>query len=133
MYVRIGKSGFCLAFYLTGVHFRYELQHVGHLGGQKKKCRLIRTREIGGVRFQEEIYADLNLLDIYIYISSVNVLFVSKTSSRHNLKTSLRRLCNASSICLEDVSEDERLLHWGHVEDVLKANKYLLTFLLFYG
>ena len=68
MYVRIGKSDFCLAFYLTGVHFRYELQHVGHVGGQKKKCRLIRTREIGGVRFQEEIYADLNLLDIYIYI-----------------------------------------------------------------
>ena len=108
MYVRIGKPAFCLAFYLTGVHFRYELQHVGHLGGQKNKCRLIRTREIGGVRFQEEIYADLNLLDVYI--SSVNVLFVSKTSSRHNLKTSLRRLCNASSICLEDVSEDEKLL-----------------------
>ena len=77
-------------------------------GWAKNKCRLIRTREIGGVRFQEEIYADLNLLDVYI--SSVNVLFVSKTSSRHNLKTSLRCLCNASSICLEDVSEDEKLL-----------------------
>ena len=48
----IGNPAFFLAFYLTGVHFRGELlQHVGHVGKQKIKCRPIRTREIAGVRF----------------------------------------------------------------------------------
>ena len=31
-YVTIGNSAFCLVLYLTGVHFRGELQHVGHVG-----------------------------------------------------------------------------------------------------
>ena len=34
-YVIIGNLAFCLAFYLTGVHFRGELQHVGHVGEQE--------------------------------------------------------------------------------------------------
>ena len=34
-YVTIENSAFCLAFYLTDVHFRGELQHVGHVGEQK--------------------------------------------------------------------------------------------------
>ena len=46
----IGNPAFCLALYLTGVHFRGELQQVGHVGEQKIKCRSIRTREIAGVR-----------------------------------------------------------------------------------
>ena len=46
----IANPAFCLAFYLTGVHFRGESQHVGHVGEQKSKCRLIRTREIAGTR-----------------------------------------------------------------------------------
>ena len=37
-YVTIGKPAFCLNLYLTGVHFRGELQHVGHVGEQKIKC-----------------------------------------------------------------------------------------------
>ena len=53
----IGNSAFCLTLYLTGVHFRGELQHIGHVGGQKIKCRPIRTRETGGVRLQGELYA----------------------------------------------------------------------------
>ena len=52
----IGNPASCLALYLTGVHFRGELQHVGHVGGQKIKCRPIRTREMGGVRLQDELY-----------------------------------------------------------------------------
>ena len=52
----IGNPAFCLALYLTGVHFRGELQHIGHVGGQKIKCRPIRTREIGGARLQKELY-----------------------------------------------------------------------------
>ena len=40
----------CLILYLTGVHFRGELQHPGDASGQKIKCCPIRTREIGGVR-----------------------------------------------------------------------------------
>ena len=35
LYVTIGNSGFCFALYLTGVHFRCELQHLCHLGVQK--------------------------------------------------------------------------------------------------
>ena len=38
VYVRIGNPAFCLALYLTGVHFRGELQYVGHVGEQKIKC-----------------------------------------------------------------------------------------------
>ena len=52
----IGNPAFCLALYLTRAHFRGELQHVGHVDGQKIKCRQIRTRDIGGVRLQEELY-----------------------------------------------------------------------------
>ena len=48
--VTIGNTTFCLALYLTGIHFRGELQYVGHVGGQKIKCGSIRTREIAGVR-----------------------------------------------------------------------------------
>ena len=46
----IGNLVFLLAVYLTDVHFRGELQHVGHVGEQKIKGRPIRTREIAGVR-----------------------------------------------------------------------------------
>ena len=46
----IRNPAFCFALYLTGVHFRGELQHVGHEGEQKIKCQPIRTREIAGVR-----------------------------------------------------------------------------------
>ena len=42
--------------YLTGVHFRGELQHVGLVGEQKIKCPPIRIREISGVRLSEELY-----------------------------------------------------------------------------
>ena len=57
----IGNQAFCLALYLTGVHFRGELQHVGHVGRQKIKCLPIRTREIGGVRLRDELYASIHL------------------------------------------------------------------------
>ena len=46
----IGNPAFCLALYLTGVHFRGKLQHVGDASEQKFKCQPIRTREIGGAR-----------------------------------------------------------------------------------
>ena len=50
VHVTIGNPAFCLALYLTGVHFRGELQHVRDVSEQKIKCRPIRTREISGVR-----------------------------------------------------------------------------------
>ena len=34
----IENPAFCLALYLTGVHFRGDLQHLGHVGEQKIKC-----------------------------------------------------------------------------------------------
>ena len=50
VYVTIGNPTFCLAFYLTGVHFQGELHHVGHVGERKIKFRSIRTRKVAGVR-----------------------------------------------------------------------------------
>ena len=50
VYVTIGNPAFFLALYLTGVHFRGKLQHVGGTSEQKIKCGPIRTREVGGVR-----------------------------------------------------------------------------------
>ena len=58
VYVIIGNPVFCLALYLTGVHFRGELQHIrGQVGEQKMNCRPIRTRETAGVRLQDDLYA----------------------------------------------------------------------------
>ena len=45
----IGNPTFCLFLYLTGVHFRGELQHCGDVSRQKIKCQPIKTPEIGGV------------------------------------------------------------------------------------
>ena len=53
----IGNLAFCLALYLTGVHFQDKLQHVGHVGEQKIKFQPIRTREIAGVRCKRKLYA----------------------------------------------------------------------------
>ena len=50
VYVIIGNPAFCLASYLTGVHFRGELEQVGIVSEEKIKCRPNRTRKIGGVR-----------------------------------------------------------------------------------
>ena len=52
----IGKPAFCLAVYLTRIHFRDELKHVGDVSDQKVKCRPIRTQEIGGVRLSETVW-----------------------------------------------------------------------------
>ena len=53
----VGNLAFCLALYLTGVHFQGELQHVGHVCKQKIKCQPIKTRKMAGVRLQDELYA----------------------------------------------------------------------------
>ena len=50
VYVTIGNPALCLALYLTGVHFRGELQHAGHGREQKIKCSPIVTRDIADVR-----------------------------------------------------------------------------------
>ena len=55
VYVTIGNPAFCLALYLTGVHFRGKLQKVGDVNEQKIKCRPIRTREIDGGRLWQTI------------------------------------------------------------------------------
>ena len=66
------------------------------------------------------------------YISPVNILFVSKMSSRHLQDMSSRRLQDMSSrrlqdifsvtiFCLQDVLEDKKLLRWRRVEDFFKA------------
>ena len=35
VHVTIGKPAFCIALYLTGIHFRDKLQHIGHMDEQK--------------------------------------------------------------------------------------------------
>ena len=50
VYVTIGIPAFCLAIYLTEVHFWGELQHLGHVGKQKIKCWPIKTWELADVR-----------------------------------------------------------------------------------
>ena len=57
VYVTVGNPAFCLFLYLTGVHFRGELQHGGDVSQQKIKCRPIRTREIGGASLSDVLYA----------------------------------------------------------------------------
>ena len=51
-----GNPAFCFSLYLTGVHFRSELQHVGDVSQQKIECRPIRTREIGGATLSDVLY-----------------------------------------------------------------------------
>ena len=41
-----GNPAFYFTLYLTAVHFRGELQHVGDVSEQKFKCQPIRTREV---------------------------------------------------------------------------------------
>ena len=52
----IGNPAFCLALHLTGVRFWGELQHVNDVSEETIKCGRIRSREIGGVRLQGELY-----------------------------------------------------------------------------
>ena len=35
--MKVGNPAFCLALYLTGIHFRGELQHVGDVSEQKNQ------------------------------------------------------------------------------------------------
>ena len=51
----IGNPAFCLAFYLIDVHFRGKLQHFVHVGEEKIKRWPIITRQIAGVRLQDEL------------------------------------------------------------------------------
>ena len=51
----IGNPAFCLALYLTGVHFPGKLQHVVAVSQQKFQYQPIRTREIGGIRLSEAL------------------------------------------------------------------------------
>ena len=50
VYAKIGNPAFCLALFLTCLHFRSELQHVGDFNEQKIKRGPIRTRAIGYIR-----------------------------------------------------------------------------------
>ena len=65
-YLTIGNPTFCLAWYLTGVHFRRELQHVGDISEQKIKCRPISTWEIGGARLQDKLHADHRFISVQL-------------------------------------------------------------------
>ena len=57
-----GNPAFCPFLYLTGVHFRGELEHDGDVSQQKIKRRLIRTREIVGVSLSDVLYEKVQIL-----------------------------------------------------------------------
>ena len=59
--------------YLTGIHFRGELQHGGDVSQQKVKCRPIRTREIGATTLSDILY-------VYYEFSKVATNSVFKTN-----------------------------------------------------
>ena len=75
VYETIGNPAFCLALYLTGVHFRGTLQLVGHVGGQKIKYRPIRTRKIGSVRLQEELY-------VLVFLNKIRETIIDTSESK---------------------------------------------------
>ena len=52
----IGNPAFFLFLYLTGVHFRGDLQHGGDVSQQKIKCQPTRTRETGGASLSDILY-----------------------------------------------------------------------------
>ena len=58
LYVTTGNPAFCLFLYLTGAHFRGELQHNGDVSELKIKCWPIRIRKIGGVRLSDGLKTD---------------------------------------------------------------------------
>ena len=68
VYVKIGNPAFFLFLYFTGAPFWGELQHNGEVSQQKIKCRLIRTREIGGTIVRRMIWLPVLLLSGYIYL-----------------------------------------------------------------
>ena len=71
----IGNSAFCFALYLTSVHFRGELQHVGDTSEQKFKCLPIKTREIGGVRLSEALHVKVRKCKFQVSISILFLFF----------------------------------------------------------
>ena len=90
VYVTIGNPAFCLALILTGVHFQGELHHVGDASDTEIKYRPIRTRETGGAKLSEELYAKIAL----------------KTSERCHLTTSYLLEVTVQTHVLNSFSEN---------------------------
>ena len=68
----IGNPAFCLALFLTDIHFWSELQHFVHVGGQKKiKCRPIRTQEVGGARLEDKLYVILRRVLVLVLVKRI--------------------------------------------------------------
>ena len=80
--VTIGNPAFFIALYLTGVHFRGELQHICDVSEQKIKCRPIRTREIGGVRLSEELHIK-NSFQLMLFLFLRHVIQKTKEHILH--------------------------------------------------
>ena len=64
----IGNPAFCLFLYLTGIHFRGELQNGGDVSQQKINCRPIKTREIGSVTLSDVLYVSSTTCVFYITV-----------------------------------------------------------------
>ena len=69
--MRIGNPAFCLTLYLTRVHFRGELQHLGDVSKQKIKCRPVRLSEKLYAYVEPLIYEMLKFLLILLILSWV--------------------------------------------------------------
>ena len=103
----IGNPAICIGLYLTGVHFRGEVQYFRHLGVQKIKCRPFRTREIGDVRLQEELckteQKNITLCGKNIPAFLVHHFFNRPFTSNINILTTeiVTRMCTIKKIFLK--------------------------------
>ena len=71
-------SSFLLHLYLTGVHFRRELQYVGDVSEQKFKYGPIRTLEITDMRLLHELYKKVRCLLTDNYLYGMDIAFCGK-------------------------------------------------------
>ena len=93
VYVTTGNPAFCLFLYLTGVHFRGELQHGGDVSEQNIKCRPIRTWETGGVSFSDVLYAYWSQLGPYHLPHAANSWLPTEKAAIVDLKPSPNLAC----------------------------------------
>ena len=101
---------FCHVLYLTGVHFRGELQHGGDVSQQKIKYRPIRTGEMGGVSLPDVLYVRHNfastvnpLRSCYLEVESAQYYIIrchNYTNFRNILMNELKSI-NSKSNTLE--------------------------------
>ena len=115
VYVTIRGPAFCLALYLAVVHFQSKLQHVGHVGEQKIKCRPIRTQEIAGFRLYNKLYdierhSQWSKSGIELKLKKVVLLF-QKTTIMNNYFANITTQLKLKSTKIDPKADLESIIH----------------------